>query len=268
MEAPLSIQQVAVIARPKPDGPYCQMASAIQNCRCRRTIIHPCLAALNAFSNDKHRIPILQEIAFAAEYEIDNKDFVQTPNQQYPKRGQNADENQFPYIAACLVSAIAFCLDQGHTIYHCSVGAPRCCAASKPNSRHKQVGRPTNVSVIDITDPRNPRYCFLNMNEQRIRCALRNYDPDGINNQDRQGELAPWTMPAYTPCSGESLSCRMLYDLYHDVTGFERDRRDLDALEALKAYPLIDVAALASMSALTLCSASPMAVSRCLQQLH
>ncbi|KAJ0114853.1 hypothetical protein J7T55_004595 [Diaporthe amygdali] len=252
MDPPLNIQQVAVIARPKPDGPYCQMASALQTCRCPRTIIHPCLAALNAFADDKHQVPILQEIAFAAECQIDNNDFVQTSKQQYPTGGKTAVENQFPYIAACLFSAIAFCLDQGHAIYHCSVEKPRCFYKGKLDIRHKRVGRPTNVSVIDITDPRNPRYCFLNMDSKCIWCALRDYDPDGINNQDRQGELAPWTMPAYTPCSGESLSCRMLYDLYHNVTGFERDRKDLNALEALKAYPLIDVAALAS------CWPSPM----------
>lgn len=248
-----STHQLVIIAKPGPNQPYCQLATAFQHCPCETKILHPCLNALRAFSDERHRFGILQELAFAAEDQADKADLMLPVNIHYQASEQKDEDCRFPYITATLVSSMGSCVDQGHTEYRCSLEAPFHDARNAFGADYapdymdcRSIPGHVTVGVIDITDLRELRYCFLNMPIWCVKCGLRNYDPELPTTADKYaGELPAWEMPDYSPSSGEPISYHVVFDFIGEL-GFVRVGRDVEALEMLQAYPLIDVATLAS----------------------
>lgn len=254
MNRTVDTQQMVIIAKPGPDQPYCQLATAFQNCLCLQSILHPCLNTLRAFSDERHRVGILQELAFAADNQPTRADLMLPADRYYQANEQKNADYRFPYITATLISSMACCVGQEHNCYRCSLEAPfhtvrnAFRAAHDPlyedcNTRH---GGIVTVAVIDITDLRKLRYCFLNMPVCCIKCGLRSYRSDRKTIIDvYDGDLPEWEMADYTPSDGEPLSYRIDFGSNGEV-GPMREGRDVEALEILQAYPLIDVATLAS----------------------
>lgn len=249
--------QLVVIAKPRPDQPYCQIATAFQLCLCNTQILHPCLHALRAFSDERHRFGILQELAFAAEDRGDKPDLTLPVGTYYQASGEADGDCRFPYITATLVSSMGSCVDEGHTEYRCSLEAPFHTiqnvfgAAHAPLYRNCEEDAGENlvevtVGVIDITDLRKLRYCILSMPISCVKCGLRNYNPKLPTIFDVYGGDVPeWELPEYTPSSGEPISYRIEMFSDGDI-GPVRVERDVEALEMLQVYPLIDVATVAS----------------------
>lgn len=243
--------QLVIIAKPGPDQPYCQLATAFQNCLCEQSILHPVLNALRAFSDDRHRVGILQELAFAADNQAAKTDLMLPADHYYHASEQKDADCRFPYIAATLVSSMACCLGQEHTFYRCLLEAPF-------HTINNVFGGPDHpiynncatygdivVGVIDVTDLRKLRYCFLKMPFWCIKCGLRTYDSGKKTTLEAHGgDLPVWEMADYTPSSGECFSYRVRLDSAGMLEPV-RQVRDAEALEMLHAYPLIDIATLA-----------------------
>lgn len=258
MSGILGTHQLVIIAKPGPDQPYCQLATAFQNCSCNTNILHPCLSVLRAFSDERHRFGILQELAFAAEDRGGKPDLTLPVDTYYQASEEKDDDCRFPYITAILFSSMGSCVDQGHTEYRCSLEAPfhdvrnafgeahvplyKNCEGDSGGGRGDVI-----VGVIDITDLRKLRYCILNMPIWCVKCGLRNYDPKvPIMVDAHDGKFPEWEIEDYTPSSGEPLSYRVEMDFQTLELETVREGRDVEALEMLQAYPLIDVATLAS----------------------
>lgn len=249
--------QLVIIAKPGPDQPYRQIATAFQRCSCNTQILHPCLNALRAFSDERHRFGILQELTFAAEDRGDKPDLMVAIDTYYQTSKEKDDDCRFPYITATLVSSMSSCMDQGHTEYRCWLEAPFHDIRNAFGAAHVPIYRDceensggisgeVTVGVIDITDLRKLRYCFLSMPISCVKCGLRNYDPKLPTMFDAYGgEVPEWELPDYTPSSGEPISYRIEMFSNGDI-GPVRVGRDVEALEMLQAYPLVDVATLAS----------------------
>lgn len=258
MSVLLGTHQLVIIAKPGPDQPYCQLATAFQHCPCDTKILHPCLNVLRAFADERHRFGILQELAFATGNETDKTDLMLPADTYYQASEEKDDDCRFPYITATLVSSMGSCVDQGHTDYRCSLEAPfhdvrngfgeghvplyMNCAGDSGGGRGDVI-----VGVIDITDLRKLRYCILNMPIWCVKCGLRNYDPKvPIMVDAHDGKFPEWEIEDYKPSSGEPLSYRVEMDFQSLELETVREGRDVEALEMLQAYPLIDVATLAS----------------------
>lgn len=251
-----STHQLVIIAKPRPDQPYCQIATAFQNCSCNTQVLHPCLNALRAFSDERHRFGILQELAFAAEDRGDKPDLMLPVDTYYQASEEIDDDRRFPYITATLVSSLGICVDEGHTEYRCSLEAPFHEIRNTFGAAHAPLYRDcedasgaalgdVTIGVIDITDLCKLRYCFLSMPISCVKCGLRNYNPKLPTIFDVYGgDLPQWELPEYTPSSGEPISYRI--EMFSDGNiGPVRVERDVEALEMLQVYPLIDVATVA-----------------------
>jgi len=239
--------QLVVITKPSPDRPYCQIASAFHSCCCSRSILEPCLNVLRVLSDESKRVGILQELQFATEYEAVSARMTLPADDFYQMSGQKEADSRFPYITSALVSSMATCcLDQDHTGYHCSLEAPfhtvnnGCPAPGEP--LYEDCITAITVGVIDITDPRKPRYCFLNMDKKCIKCGLWWY---GLVNDNIMDELAPWDITDFKPLSCEAFLSGTAVDSDNTIRS-RNEARDVEALEALRVYPLVDIAALAS----------------------
>ncbi|KAL2272569.1 hypothetical protein FJTKL_06289 [Diaporthe vaccinii] len=243
-------QQLVIIAKPGPDQPYCQLATALQNCLCLQSILHPCLNTLRAFSDERHRVGILQELAFAAEYQPTHADLMLPADRYYQASEQKDADYRFPYITATLVSSMACCVGQEHNCYRCSLEAPFHTVRNAFRASHDPLYDDCThgiiqVGVIDITDLRKLRYCFLGMGIRCVKCGLRSYDPDMTTLIDAyDGDLPEWQLAEYTPSDGEPISYRIDFDSNGEL-GPMREAQDVEALEMLRQYPLIDLATLA-----------------------
>lgn len=253
MVSSFDVHQLVVIARPRPDQPYCQLASVFQTCGCAQSILHPCLNALRVLSDEHHQIGILQELAFAADHQAIETNLMLPADQYHLASERKEAYDRYPYITAVLVSSMASCLDHGHNGYCCEMEASFHAVRTAYGDtilgcRDFTFPRPVTVAVIDITNPRKGRYCFLNMNMNMscIKCSLQGYSPEMKTIIDHHGELPAWRIKDYTPSSGEPLAYRVNLVPNGGIVS-TRDRQDVKALEALRAYPLIDVATLASM---------------------
>lgn len=244
-------QQLVIIAKPGPDQPYCQLATALQNCLCGQNFLHLCLNTLRAFSDERHRVGILQELAFAAENHPTHADLMLPADRYYQASEQKDADYRFPYITATLISSMDCCVGQEHSCYRCWLEAPFHTVRNAFRAAHDPLYVDCTrgmivVGVIDITDLRNLRYCFLNMPVWCVKCGLRSYHPDMKTMIDVWGDDLPeWEMAAYTPSDGEPISYRIDFDSDGGV-GPMREERDVEALEMLQQYPLIDLATLAS----------------------
>ncbi|KAG6356058.1 hypothetical protein INS49_015443 [Diaporthe citri] len=252
MNSTVSTQQLVIIAKPGPDQPYCQLATAFQNCLCLQSILHPCLNTLRAFSDERYRVGILQELAFAAENQPTHADLMLPADRYYQASEQKDADYRFPYITATLISSMACCVGQEHNCYRCSLEAPFHTVRNPFRAAHdplyKDCSMPGDITVgvIDITDLRKLRYCFLNMPIWCVKCGLRSYHPDSKTIIDTYGgDLPEWEMADYTPSDGEPISYRIDFDSNGQL-GPMREGPDVGALEMLRAYPLIDVATLAN----------------------
>lgn len=257
MDSTSGIQQLVVIAKPGPDQPYCQLATAFQSCWCQRSILHACLNALNAFSDERHRIGILQELAFAAETQVPKVDLKLSADDYYQTDEQKDADCRFPYITATLVSNMVCCVGD-NTNHQCALEAPVHAVTARADDEPiyadcytKSVNGRRSVDyicVIDITDLSHLRYCFLAMQELFcVKCGLGYYHPGMKTTQTRDDVLdmgmPEYEMADYTPSSGEPLSYRIDFDSNGDLGPF-RPEKDVKAFEMLQAYPLIDVATL------------------------
>lgn len=171
--------QLVVIAKPSPDRPYRQLASATQLCLCTQSILIPCLKAVNALSDQRNRAAVLQELKFAADNQAAGADVKIPADVFYQTIDQKDAECRFPYIAATLVSSIATCcLDQEHAGYHCSLEKPfhtvNAGSVAPVDALYEDCGTDITITVgvVDITNPHEPRYCFLNMDKKCIKCGL------------------------------------------------------------------------------------------------
>lgn len=254
MDNTYDIQQLVVIAKPGPDQPYCQLATAFQSCWCQRSILHACLNALDAFADQRHRIGILQELAFAAEIQAPKADLKLPAHDYYQTNEQKDADCRFPYITATLVSNMVCCVGDKHTNHQCALEAPvhavTVRAANEPvyaECYTKSVSGTRSVGyigVIDITDLGHLRYCFLSMQVFCVKCGLAAYHPGMKTTVDVfDGDVPEWEMVDYTPSSGEPLSYRIDFDSNGDL-GPLRPEKDVKAFEMLQAYPLIDVTTL------------------------
>lgn len=243
-------RQLVIIAKPRPGQPYCQLATAFQECWCRQSILHHCLKALRAFSDERHRFGILQELAFAADNQTVKADLMLPADRYYQASEQKGADIRFPYITATLVSSIACCPGQEYRHYRCLLEAPFHTNSNAVRAAHPPLykdcdDRCITVGVIDITDLEKLRYCFLNMPIWCVKCGLRSYDPERTTTAEKHGgELSEWEMEDYKPASGESIACRLEFDSDGDLETV-REARDVEALEMLQAYSLIDIATLA-----------------------
>lgn len=251
MNRNVDTQQLVIIAKPGPDQPYCQLATAFQNCLCLQSILHPCLNTLRAFSDESHRVGILQELAFAAEDQPTHADLMLPADRYYQASEQKDADYRFPYITATLVSSMACCVGQEQNFYRCSLEAPFHTVRNAFRAAHDPLYGDCSsvlnkVAVIDITDLRKLRYCFLDMPVGCVKCGLRSYHPDMTTMLDVWGgDLPEWEMAEYTPSDGEPITYRIDFDSNGEL-GPMREARDVEALEMLREYPVIDLATLAS----------------------
>lgn len=261
------VHQLVIIAKPSPNRPYCQLASAFRPFCCSQGIINPCLNALRVLSNETNRIGILQELQFAAEHDAAGASVTLPADSFYQSTNQKDADCRYPYITASLVSSMATCcLDQEHADHHCELEAPFHFVKNVfPGVRrflYDDCTADTYVGVIDITDPRKPRYCFLDMDQKCIKCGLWWY---GLVNDHIVEELVPWEITDYTPLSCEDFLSVMAIDS-EDTVRSQNASEDMEGLEALRNYPVIDIAALESMfwcpNFLTIAASDP----RCYQR--
>lgn len=241
------VHQLVVIAKPSPNRPYCQLASAFRSFCCPQGILKPCLNALRVLSDESNRIGIMQELQFAAEYEAVGASMNLPADDFYQSAGQKDADCQFPYITATLVSGMATCcLDQEHTDYHCELEAPfhavKNVFPGVVNSLYDDCTTDILVGVIDITDLHKPRYCFLDMDQKCIKCGLWSY---GLVDDHMVEGLVPWDITDYTPLPCEVLTVMEIDS--GDVVRSMNASEDVEGLEALRNYPMIDIAALESM---------------------
>lgn len=254
----LEAQQLVIIAKPGPDQPYRQLATAFQTCSCSQCYLHPCLDTLRAFSDESHRVGILQELAFAAEHPVVDADFMLPAEEYYEASEQRDADYRFPYITATLVSSMAGCVEQKHlhhnnSNYRCSLEASFHTNKNVFRAAHEPLYmdctselRHVTVTVIDITDLHKLRYCFLDMRISCVKCGLRSYHPEMRTLADLYGDKLPDTeMSEYTPSSGWPVSYRT-GPPPKGVRGPYREGMDVKAFEMLQAYPVIDLATLES----------------------
>lgn len=242
--------QMVVIAKPSPGRPYRQLTSVIQSCRCTQSILIPCLKALRALSDEKNRAGVLQELKFATDYQAAGADVTIPADDFYQTIDQKNAECRFPYIASTLISSIATCcLDQEHAGYDCSLETPfhvvKAGSVVPVDALYEDCGTDTivTVGVVDITNPHEPRYCFLNMDKKCIKCGLWWY---GLVNDSIVDELASWETTDYTPLSCDAF-LQFLDVGSGSVVPSQSEAREVEALEAFRGFPVVDIAALASM---------------------
>ncbi|KAG8163325.1 hypothetical protein KVR01_006622 [Diaporthe batatas] len=243
--------QLVVIAKPSPGHPYQQLASVIQSCPCAQSILNPCLKALRALSDESNRAGILQELKFAADYNVGGADVTTPADDFYQTTDRKDADCRFPYIAATLVSSMATCcLDQGHYGYDCSLETPFHAVKAGPllvttgDTLYEDCGTDSaiTVGVVDITNPDEPRYCFLNMDKKCIKCGLWWH---GLVNDTIMDDLALWETTDYTPLSCDTLL--QILDVGSDTAvSSQSEARGVEASEALRVLPVVDSSALAS----------------------
>lgn len=173
------------------------------------------------------------------------------PADRYYRTIEQKDADiRFPYITATLVSSIACCPGQERCHYRCLLEAPFHTNSNAFRAAHDPLywdcnDRYITVGVIDITDLDKLRYCFLNMPIWCVKCGLRSYDPKRTMTADKYGgELPEWKIEDYKPASGESIVYRIEFGSDGDLETVH-EARDVEALEMLQAYSLIDIATLA-----------------------
>ncbi|KAL8887017.1 MAG: hypothetical protein Q9215_005353 [Flavoplaca cf. flavocitrina] len=134
--------QLFVIARII--GRYRQLAAIHHQWLYGHTALRRCRDILNIFGNKTNRIPLPQELIAASQKD---DDFWLAAHDDRHKN----EHVPFPFIMTCLVTGASFNLD-GY--YHNVLVEPFYMAYDEGDNNN-------GITVFDITEPANPRYCFV-----------------------------------------------------------------------------------------------------------
>ncbi|KAL9628407.1 MAG: hypothetical protein Q9204_005905, partial [Flavoplaca sp. TL-2023a] len=134
--------QLFVIARII--GRYRQLAAIHHQWLYGHTALRRCRDTLNIFGNKTNRIPLQQELIAASQK---HDDFWLAAHDDRDKN----EHVPFPFIMTCLVTGASFNLD-GY--YHKVLVEPFHMAYDEGDNNN-------GITVFDITEPDNPRYCFV-----------------------------------------------------------------------------------------------------------
>ncbi|KLU91437.1 hypothetical protein MAPG_09957 [Magnaporthiopsis poae ATCC 64411] len=196
--------QLFVIARPAPGQRYRCLAVAHDQWLYGASALNTCLRLLRIFSNPLNRFPLQQEVAFAREYY--SREDAEELEREFEAVHQNAPI-PFPFVAACLVFGASNNTESGGAklVYLEHMGL-----------RFDAGDNNDGITIIDITDLDNVRYCFV----------------------DFHGMESEREVPLHTPLSAMDYILAY-YDPHHPFMVHNRHTQ-----KALKKYDLVQVEAL------------------------
>uniref|UniRef100_A0A8H7N720 Uncharacterized protein n=1 Tax=Bionectria ochroleuca TaxID=29856 RepID=A0A8H7N720_BIOOC len=147
--------QIFVIAKA---GNYYRSLAAIENPNLSGLeVLKRCLLLLRIFSHPKNRIPLQQELRFAKEFFRDQPPPAALPTDAL----ENADAFHrpcpFPFTTTCLIVGGSFDCDNGRidVVFEELFGVG-----------YGQEDTEDDMTILDITDPGNIKYCFMNMPQE------------------------------------------------------------------------------------------------------
>ncbi|KAL9598617.1 MAG: hypothetical protein Q9219_004362 [cf. Caloplaca sp. 3 TL-2023] len=144
--------QLFVIARI--NGRYRQLCAVHHYWLFGYTAVKRCRDTIRIFENPTNRLPIQQELTFAAKH---HDDFWVCPVDQNQSKRTVAKNNNvpFPFIMTCLVLGASFSLEEA-SCNKASVEPFYMAFNEGDNS--------SGITIFDITDLNNVRYCFVDFN--------------------------------------------------------------------------------------------------------
>ncbi|KAK7425042.1 hypothetical protein QQZ08_008318 [Neonectria magnoliae] len=171
--------------------------------------LRSCRRLLRIFSDANNRITLKHELDLATSFFKD-----QGPPPSYPPNYEEPEERPcpFPFITTCLAIGAAYDSELGRvqTIHELAF-----------NTGFDRGDNNDGITVLDITDPADVRYCFVNLFE----------NDDDQNSPDSPG--------ACTPLTG-----RQYVGGYYDESDV-MIQNNMSIIEALDKSPLVEVGALA-----------------------
>lgn len=201
--------QLFVIARPKPGQRYRSLAAVHYQSLCGLEALQCCFRLLRIFYDEANLIALKQELAFAANYfDTATDEELEALQENNPEQAEGPCP--FPFITTCLILG-ASC--NPVTGCHSSVSEEKFGMAFDEGDNND------GVTIIDITELSDIRYCFVNF---RAICQK-----PGV--------------PLYTPLSGWDY-----LESYYDIDGLSESERwqvadDLEELELVEMTSLAGV---------------------------
>ncbi|KAH8812185.1 hypothetical protein F5884DRAFT_898497 [Xylogone sp. PMI_703] len=187
--------------------------------------LYRCLRLLRIFSNEANKVAIKQELIFAAEY-YRNKEPPPTERPQFPSwEAARSGPCPFPFITTCLMvgSASDEVDDYPYAVHEQPFGVG-----------YDQGDNNDGITVLDITDVNNIRYCFVNYSEP----FELDDDEGGLEPGAEADERRRMRNKLHQPLSGwEYLLC-----YYKRSSSNVQD--NISASKALDKYPLVKLEAL------------------------
>jgi hypothetical protein len=114
--------------------------------------LRTCLNILSIFSDKANRIPLQQELNFAQDF-FKNQATPPTKRPSLPRHDEPSEPCRFPFVTTCVVVGTVF---DRHTATRAAM------AHEEPyNLGFDQGDNNDGITVIDISDLDNVRYCFV-----------------------------------------------------------------------------------------------------------
>ena len=177
------------------------------------TALKRCLGLLAIFSDSANRLPIQQELTAARRFD---EDFWTKP------RSYNDSEVPFPFITTCLLLGASFDVKEG---YNASV------ILEPFNMAFNDGDNNDGITVIDITDLRHVRYCFV---------LWGFYERAEDDVEEEEEHTRPPRVPQMTPLSGP-----MYLGAYSSAEERSKHPDFQTLMQQYHEWDLIDIASLA-----------------------